>query len=183
MAENITVVMSKGDLQPLANNIKTLNGLSQSDLVTLNEMEKAVEDTNDAIDSQENLIAQISAALEGKAASGGSGGTTAETCTVTIRSDTSDYRPYYISYMTNEDVPAKVITNNSNLSVTLQNVLCGSVVTVSFYTYARDFSGNTTNAELIAFRDYNFVVFRITAQSGGTATIENLYLVGGGSND
>ena len=57
MAENITVVMSKGDLQPLANNIKTLNGLSQSDLVTLNEMEKAVEDTNDAIDSQENLIA------------------------------------------------------------------------------------------------------------------------------
>lgn len=57
MAENITVIMSKGDLQPLANDIKTLNGLSQSDLVTLNEMEEAVKDANDAIDSQENLIA------------------------------------------------------------------------------------------------------------------------------
>lgn len=72
MAENIVVVMNKDDLQPLANDIKTLNGLSQSDLVTLNEMEKAIEDANDAVDSQENLIAQISAALEGKAAGGGS---------------------------------------------------------------------------------------------------------------
>lgn len=71
MAENILVVMNKEDLQPLANDIKTLNGLSQSNLITLNEMEKAIEDTNDAVDSQENLIAQISAALEGKAAGGG----------------------------------------------------------------------------------------------------------------
>lgn len=71
MAENILVVMNKEDLQPLANDIKTLNGLSQSDLVTLDEMEKAIEDANDAVDSQKNLIAQISAALEGKAAGGG----------------------------------------------------------------------------------------------------------------
>ena len=172
MAENITVVMSKGDLQPLANNIKTLNGLSQSDLVTLNEMEKAVEDTNDAIDSQENLIAQISAALEGKTAGGGGG--SIETCTVTISGSSSGERPYYISYMTNEDVPAKVITNNSNLSVTLQNVLCGSVVTVSFYSSeGNSLMAGATNAVCIATRGYNFIAFRITAPSGGTATITN----------
>lgn len=174
MAENITIVMSKGDLQPLANDIKTLNGLSQSDLVTLNEMEEAVKDTNNAIDSQENLIAQISAALEGKTGGGGSGGAAAETCTVTISGSSSGERPYYVSYMTNEGVPAKVIKNNSNLSVTLQNVLCGSVVTVSFYSsQGNALSESVTNAELMMGRDYKFIAFRITAPSGGTATIKN----------
>lgn len=102
MAENITVVMNKDDLQPLANDIKTLNGLGQSDLVTLNEMEKAVEDANDAIDSQENLIAQISAALEGKAG-GGSGGNAVEMCTVTLSNRAWGVDVYYIYTVINPD--------------------------------------------------------------------------------
>ena len=117
--------------------------------------------------------------LQGKAAGGGGA---AETCTVTISGGNSSKRPYYVSYMTNEDVPAKVIINNSNLSVTLQNVLCGSVVTVSFYSeLGQTLSASTTNAVSIAIRDYKFTAFRITAPSGGTATIKNIG--SGGSND
>lgn len=115
--------------------------------------------------------------LQGKAAGGGGA---AETCTVTVSAGSSSYRPYNVSYMTNEDVPAKVITQNSSLSVTLQNVLCGSAVTVGFYRGESVVNSafTLTNAEIMTIHDYEFAVFRVTAPSGGTATI---YYTGGGS--
>ena len=131
--------------------------------------------------TMQTILATVNALPE---AGGGGGG--AETCTVTVKcSGVASYRPYYISYMTDEDVPAKVITNNSSTSVTLQNVLCGSVVTVSFYSSlgSPTFLGNTTNAELMACRDHAFCAFKITAPSGGTATINNANSSGGGSLD
>ena len=132
MAENITVVMSKGDLQPLANDIKTLNGLSQSDLVTLNEMEEAVKDANDAIDSQENLIAQISAALEGKTG-GGSGGTAVETCTIQAPNTWGDDGTYCATVYKNGIIQAEVGEwNPSEINVDLiSNVVCGTCFALS----------------------------------------------------
>ena len=131
--------------------------------------------------TMQTILATVNALPEA-----GSGGASIETCTVTVECNAlANYRPYYISYMTNEDVPAKVITNNSSTSVTLQNVLCGSVITVSFYSTIGSplFLGNTTNAELIACRNYAFCAFRITAPSGGSATIINNSSSSGGGND
>ena len=118
--------------------------------------------------------------LQGKAAGGGGA---AETCTVTVKGTSSYARPYYISYTTNEEEAGKVIESNNSLSVTLENVLCGSVVTVRFYSSAEANSFNVTNATMLTFSSSSFVVFRITATDGGTATIQNNGSSGGGSVD
>ena len=71
MSEAIKIVMDKNDLQPLADEVKKLRG--GNELITLAQMENELLSVNDEVDVQAELLVQIAAALEGKAA--GNGGT------------------------------------------------------------------------------------------------------------
>ena len=71
MSEAIKIVMDKNDLQPLADEVKKLRGGNEP--ITLAQMENELLSVNDEVDVQAELLVQIAAALEGKAA--GNGGT------------------------------------------------------------------------------------------------------------
>lgn len=84
MAEVVTkVIMDKDDLQPLADEIKELGGVSGA--ITLGQMETKLQDANAEISEQDALVEQLISAMQGKSVppSVGEGGSI-ETCTVTI---------------------------------------------------------------------------------------------------
>ena len=113
--------------------------------------------------------------------SGGSGGAV-ETCTVVLDASSSSYRPYYYSYTTVDDngnITGAAVEANSATDVTLNNVVCGSVVTVYWYGGT---GLTTTNATKIASPGTKyFNAYLITAPAGGTATIKNSSASSGGS--
>ena len=169
MAESIQIFMEKDRLQPLADNIKVLKG---ADNITLQQMEDTIAETNTDIVSQTDLIAQLASALQGKAAGGG--GASVETCTVVLDGDSSAFRPYYYSYTTidaNGNITGAAVEANSATDVTLNNVVCGSVVTIYWYTEGG--LNQPTNATQIASTEKYFHAYKITAPAGGTATIRN----------
>lgn len=116
-------------------------------------------------------LASLIQELQGKAAGGGSGA--AETCTVNVIGASTAYRPYYISYTTVDDsgnLSSQAIGPNSSASVTLENVACGSVVTVRWYGFVT-FIGNKTS--LLLNEDKYFAAYSIDASAGETADIIN----------
>lgn len=82
----------------LADEIRILSGTS--DAMGLDAMKNNVADANDVIDEQEDLIAQIASALEGKATGGGSSSSGSEVCTVVV---TSNKSPCNLIYQTIEN--------------------------------------------------------------------------------
>ena len=129
----------------------------------------------------EGLIEELNAALDGKSVSGG--GANVETCTVVLDGASSTYRPYYYSYTTidaNGNITGAAVGNNSATNVTLNNVVCGSVVTVYWYTLG-DTVNVPTNATHIVTSDKHFNAYQITAPAGNRAIIINSFAhVGGG---
>lgn len=114
---------------------------------------------------------------------GSSGGGSVETCKVVIDTSSTIYRPYYYSYTTvdgNGNITGVAVEANSAADVTLNNVVCGSVVTV--YWYKMVLGGMVlTNATCIGTSgDKYFNAILITAPAGGTATIVNSAASGGG---
>ena len=74
MAEVVTkVIMDKDDLQPLADEIKELSGVSGA--ITLGQMETKLQSANQEINEQDALVEQLIQAMQGKGVpgSGGSG--------------------------------------------------------------------------------------------------------------
>lgn len=121
-----------------------------------------------------SLIAAINALPE---AGSGGGGAALGTCTVTVRGPSSGYRATGIAYTSADadgNVSSQRITNSSAASVTLENVVCGSYVAVTWQTtYTATSSYTTTNAELFHAGGATYNCFEITAESGGTADIYN----------
>lgn len=105
-----------------------------------------------------------------------------ETCTVVLDAGSSSHRPLYYSYMTVDDsgnITGAAVEANSATDVTLNNVVCGSVVTVYWYGGT---GITTTNATKIATSGSKyFNAYLITAPAGGTATIKNSNVNSGGS--
>lgn len=80
------------------------------------------------VSTQTGLIAQIAAALEGKAAGGGSSGGSVETCAVTINDVAAGYSVIHYTGLENGRAITKNLNNNSYTGVTLDDVVCNGIV-------------------------------------------------------
>lgn len=116
--------------------------------------------------TQDDLIAQIQATVEGlPEASGGSSGGGVETCTLVIDSSSVGYpiNNYYATVVNNGAICAQYYLNVGTNQISIDNVVCGSVLTV---TLAGNAIPNPSGAEYLYAG-----VYEITASPGETATI------------
>ena len=128
----------------IADEIRELSGTTGT--MGLDAMAEHVSDANDAVDSQENLIAQISAALEGKA---GGGGASVETCTVTVTNEV-DAGKMYCTILTNGVCEAQLVSLPSNRTVTVDNVVSGSSASI----IRSSVSGMETTGDITVVDEY-----------------------------
>lgn len=130
----------------------------------------------------EGLIEELNAALDGKSLSGG--GASVETCTVVLDASSTTYRALYFSYTTVDsdgNVVGIAAGPNSDADVTINNVVCGTIVTV--YWNKHNIGQSYTNATaVISTSDYHFCAYLITAPAGGTVTLKSTNASGAGSN-
>lgn len=111
-------------------------------------------------------LASLIQTLQGKAAGGGA---SVETCTVTLSDPEAVSAPYYYSYISleNGNIKANGVSNNTTRNVTLENVVCGSVVTVYWRSVAVIELSNLT--QLTVDNRY-FKAYRVDAPAGGNAS-------------
>lgn len=133
------------------------------------------------VNTQEDLLAELQTALNGKTAGGSSEGNI-ETCSVTIEGLT---HARYVSYTKLENglITAKSININSvtSNSVTITECVCNSCLCVIYQnTYT---TAATSQAELLSSYS-SYYSFKITANAGSTAVIafRDGNTQGGGSN-
>ena len=117
----------------------------------------------------------------------GGGGGSVETCEVRIYDASTyinaKYRPYYVSATCLDDngnITTFTLSENGARTITITNVLCGSVVTVYFYTYTSNGIVASNCEPLVSSGDKYFNAFRITAAPGTTASISMTDIGGSG---
>lgn len=130
------------------------------------------------LQTNNTTLASLIQTLQGKATGGA-----VETCTVNIISSDSNGRPWFYAYTyldSNGEIVIGKVLNNSSSNVTIENVLCGSLIIVRLY---RSFYGlrNYVNAEHITDFDTDVYAIQITAPSGGIAQFESYNNESGGS--
>lgn len=127
-------------------------------------------------------LASLIHELQGKAAGGGA---SVETCTVELDGVIASYRPYYYSYTYLDDsgnIASAAVAKNSGVSVTLNNVVCGSVVTVYWYSWFAGVNMEATNITTLTHEITSFHAFKVVAPAGGVSAVK--YKSGSdGSND
>lgn len=134
----VNITQLESNLTAIADEIRVLNGTEEA--MGLDDMKNHVENANTDVATEANLISQIAAALEGKASgSGGSGGGSADTCTVTIK-QIDGLSGNIIATQVENGV--ETIYNLGNYydyrtcqleSLTINNVKCGSVMVIEIY--------------------------------------------------
>ena len=146
----------------LADEVRTLSGATAK--LGIDAMTTNVQSANTEVSDQSDLIAQISAALDGKAGGSGSGGGGISTCTVTISGALNNYA----SVVENGAVTVKNISAG-----TYDNIVCGSAITflTDWAWWNATVSGGATvinssgNANLVA-------IVQAPTEAGAVATID-----------
>lgn len=127
--------------------------------------------TDTTVNTQADLIAEISELLEGKAVNSGSSGV--ETCTVTIKASNNGRHTGYACSVLDENgrinVASSRYTATKNI-VTISNVICNTPITV---TYDGSLTSVLDNATVIAEAYGFYGIYHITAANGETVTINN----------
>lgn len=158
----------KGDSNLKAGNIKS--GVSIFGVAgTVEEGEDVTAETETYTDLLTDLEAAVDALPD--AGSGGS----VETCTVVLETkiDTSYRASDYTATVFENGAIATRYANNSAKSVTIENVVCGSVLAAYWNRSAGTGMPDCTNANLRFGGGTNHSFIEITASAGGTATITN----------
>lgn len=126
----------------------------------------------------------VAGTFEGSGGGGGGGGSV-ETCTVRLRTDDIQYRALNVSYMTadvNGNISAHAITNSSSLNLFIENVVCGSIVTVYWNT-----AGTTeicAKAVKLLSNGRYFNAYKIETTANEEAILENTrFMSGAGGKD
>lgn len=122
------------------------------------------------LNSQDNLISQIQTALQGKA-SGGSGGDSINTCTVTLRANGLSIMGYSATAFTESDgVFPLVDIATSGSEFILSNIVCGSVITLRT-NQPVIFGYSTTNGAEFVTQNGILCAFFIPQQPSGDIVI------------
>lgn len=132
----------------------------------------AKDQTDAVVDTQADLIEQITQAVN-NLPDAGSGGGSVETCAVTITSN--DWRPIHGAYSTHytdqDGLHPQKMERMSNTLVELQDVMCGSNITLQttqFYVPAYD---ATDGVELLGNYNGQIFVFSLPQNPTGDITI------------
>lgn len=173
------IITEKANITAVADNIRSITGhtgsLTLGEMATIKNTSQAV-NLDEELDEQDNLIAQIQTALEGKAAGSGSSGTTTETCTVTIENNKGFAFNIAYTDVSNETL-VPTIAKHSATTITKDYIVAGNtIMTISISTIAMEsFSISVTDCELLQvyqddFNYYNAVAI-IAIPASGTCKI------------
>ena len=150
--DGLSKVTVNGDANLVAENIA--EGVS---IFGVNGTHSGSEDLDTELTEQEGLISQLSGILDNKA-SGGSGGGNVETCTVTITVSMGIIVLVGYNALINEQVQAKAI-NNDNNTITLENVICESVIGIYWSTVPVELGATISNGgEVLSSYNYYHIL-------------------------
>ena len=160
----------------IADEIRELSGTTGT--MGLDAMATNVGEANDEIGTQADVLAQVVAALEGKAAGGGSGGV--ETCTVTVYAYDFFDHVLYTAYENGEYVPKLTVVTSSTGKLEWDQAITFEVVkNYPLFLIATDSDGTEitcTNAEvLFTTRHETYDAYSICIKIIGDATIESMW--------
>lgn len=139
----------------------------------------AGEDVTAETEAYTDLLTDLESTIDSLPEGGGSGGSL-KTCTVTLSGTSSSYRPYFYTYTALDEsgsMASFLVKSNSSTSVTLQNVVIGSIITVYWYTVGSmvtsgcTFLSGSNNKYFNAYylNDFNVNTVEITNSQGGSS--------------